>query len=60
MCGRSGSEISPEQLSLMLDVPEEQTQGFDPRYNIAPTQLAPVARLDPSGVRVFTIVHSVR
>lgn len=51
MCGRYGSEISPEQLSLLLEVPEEQTRGVSPRYNIAPTQSAPVARLHGSGAR---------
>lgn len=51
MCGRYGSEISPEQLSLMLDVPLAQTRGISARYNIAPTQLAAVARLDPRGER---------
>lgn len=57
MCGRYGSEISPEQLSLMLDVPLAQTQTVGPRYNIAPTQLAPVVRLDSDGTRELTMLR---
>lgn len=57
MCGRYGSEISAEQLSLMFDVPLAQTQVVAPRYNIAPTQLAPVVRLNPSGRRELSMLR---
>ena len=57
MCGRYGSEITPEQLSLLLDVPEEQSAQVIARYNIAPTQLAPVARLSASGSRELRMLR---
>ena len=57
MCGRYGTEISPEQLSLLLDVPLEQSQGALARYNIAPTQLAHVARLGASGARELSALR---
>jgi len=57
MCGRYGSEISPEQLSLLLDVPEEQSAQVIARYNIAPTQEAPVARFAASGSRELCMLR---
>ena len=57
MCGRYGSEITPEQLSLLLDVPEEQSAQVIARYNLAPTQLAPGARLSASGSRELRMLR---
>jgi putative SOS response-associated peptidase YedK len=51
MCGRYGTEITGEQLSLLLEISPEQCEGFEARYNIAPTQRAPVARLRGDGSR---------
>lgn len=57
MCGRYGSEMSPDQLSLLFDVPVAQTRGVGPRYNIAPTQLAPIVRLDTNATREVSMLR---
>jgi putative SOS response-associated peptidase YedK len=51
MCGRYGTEITGEQLSLLLEISPELCEGLEARYNIAPTQRAPVARMRGQGAR---------
>ncbi len=47
MCGRYAITTDPEVLAALLGLAE--APAYDVRYNLAPTQLAPVARLDPNG-----------
>jgi len=47
MCGRYAITTDPEVLASLLGLAE--VRGFDVRYNLAPTQLAPVARLGEDG-----------
>lgn len=47
MCGRYAITTDPEVLASLLGLVE--VPAFDVRYNLAPTQLAPVARLDDDG-----------
>lgn len=53
MCGRYALTASSEQLMLLFDLLQV---SFDhvPRYNIAPTQLAPVVHLGDDGLRTLT------
>lgn len=48
MCGRYAITTDPDVLAALLGLGETPT--FDVRYNLAPTQLAPVARADDDGV----------
>lgn len=47
MCGRYAITTDPEVLASLLGLVEIPT--FDVRYNLAPTQLAPIARLGEDG-----------
>ena len=42
MCGRYTLTITPEMLRTLVNF--ETTPNLQPRYNIAPTQMAPVVR----------------
>ena len=48
MCGRYTLNLRSESFADAYGV--QTPLGFAPRFNIAPTQLAPVVRPDPSGV----------
>lgn len=50
MCGRYALTVSAEQLALLFDLARGMVDWI-PRYNIAPTQPAPVVRLDRDGRR---------
>jgi len=52
MCGRYAITTDPEVLAALLGLAE--VPAFDVRYNLAPTQLAPVARRNPSGEVTLT------
>jgi putative SOS response-associated peptidase YedK len=54
MCGRYLITSSPEAIRALFRYREEP--DFPPRYNIAPTQPVPIARLD-NGVRAFALVR---
>jgi len=47
MCGRYAITTDPEVLAALLGLAE--VQRFDVRYNLAPTQTAPIARLREDG-----------
>jgi putative SOS response-associated peptidase YedK len=49
MCGRYSQTTSIEELNRLFGVTERL--NLPPRYNIAPTQDAPVVRLDKDGAR---------
>ncbi|TCV82724.1 SOS response-associated peptidase [Sulfurirhabdus autotrophica] len=55
MCGRYTLYGSPAKLKEHFATTGEL--DFKPRYNIAPTQAAPVVRLDETGNRVFTLAR---
>ena len=55
MCGRYELNQSPAKLKKHFDTTGEL--DFEPRYNIAPSQTAPVVRLDDTGNRVFTLAR---
>ena len=46
MCGRFTLTVSPDTLSNLFKA--EWSSPFKPRYNIAPTQHAPVVRISPT------------
>ena len=48
MCGRYTLNLRLESFAGVYGV--QAPLGFAPRFNIAPTQLAPIVRPDPSGV----------
>lgn len=47
MCGRYTLTITPEMLRTLVNF--ETTPNLQPRYNIAPTQMAPVVRASDAG-----------
>jgi putative SOS response-associated peptidase YedK len=47
MCGRYRLSRRKELIEKRFDVPLDDTEGWAPRYNIAPTQFAPVIRQHP-------------
>lgn len=53
MCGRYALTASSEQLMLLFDL-LQVTVDLVPRYNLAPTQLAPVVHLGDDGLRTLT------
>ena len=55
MCGRYGLELTGQQLALLLHVDPALLTALEPRYNIAPTQQAPVLRLGPDGARALDL-----
>jgi putative SOS response-associated peptidase YedK len=46
MCGRYSLSTSPESIAEIFGV--RHVTEFEPRYNIAPTQLVPIVRRDPN------------
>ena len=55
MCGRYALNRSPAELKEHFDLANQLE--LTPRYNIAPSQTAPVVRLDEAGNRVFTLAR---
>jgi len=55
MCGRFALNSSPAKLKEHFDT--TGVLDFKPRFNIAPTQTVPVARLDETGNRVFVLAR---
>ncbi|AVP97985.1 hypothetical protein C7S18_12575 [Ahniella affigens] len=49
MCGRYFLNTLPEQLAAYFDIKGHKYPIYQASYNIAPTQLAPVVRLDANG-----------
>lgn len=49
MCGRYAITTDPEVLATLLGLAARPE--YDPRYNLAPTQLAPIVREDEQGAR---------
>ncbi|MGM0575522.1 MAG: SOS response-associated peptidase [Myxococcota bacterium] len=47
MCGRFGMALSGEDLADLLEIPLEDVADATPRWNVAPTQRVPVARVLP-------------
>jgi len=45
MCGRYSLSTSPETIAEIFGV--QHITQFEPRYNIAPTQIVPIVRLEP-------------
>ena len=54
MCGRYALSVTPEQMLLLFDL-AAVTIDLVPRYNIAPTQLAPIVRLGTDGRRELVL-----
>ncbi|MSQ51393.1 MAG: SOS response-associated peptidase [Betaproteobacteria bacterium] len=55
MCGRYALHSSPEVIALQFGL--QSTPSWPPRYNIAPTQLAPIVRISPKGKREMAIAR---
>lgn len=56
MCGRYSLAITPIRLTETFELPPDTC--FPPaRYNIAPTQTAPVVRLDENGARTLGVLR---
>ncbi len=55
MCGRYAEFASADDLQQVFDL--ETAPTLPPRYNIAPTQPAPVVLLDPRGRRTLTLLQ---
>jgi putative SOS response-associated peptidase YedK len=55
MCGRYALHSSPEVIALQFGLPS--TPSWPPRYNIAPTSLAPVVRIAAKGGREMAIAR---
>lgn len=56
MCGRYSLEAGSREIAEAFELAE--TIAFGPRYNIAPTQAAPVVRLDPeSHASTLALMH---
>ncbi len=51
MCGRYSLGVTPEELAAAFDL-DEIPSFHEPRYNIAPTQDAPILIRGPEGLRV--------
>ncbi len=55
MCGRYGLNVTPQIVSDFFDI--ETTPNLPPRYNIAPTQDAPVVRRARDGRRTLSMMR---
>ncbi len=55
MCGRFVIELSPDLVAKVFGLPE--VPNLSPRYNVAPTQPAPVIRETPGGQRGLVMVR---
>ena len=56
MCGRYGLALSGEEIADILQLELGLGVSVEPRYNIAPCQLAPVVRLDQQGRRRLHLI----
>jgi len=56
MCGRYSLSLPPETLQSLFDF-HHPCPDIKPRFNIAPTQLAPVVRLDGDGHRQLAMLR---
>jgi len=57
MCGRFGISATAEQLALLLEIDPATVPAMAPRYNIAPTTLAPIVRHDGAARRSVDLVR---
>lgn len=58
MCGRYTLRISAKEMATVFDVLRALDDwNYPPRYNIAPTQLAPVVRLNTEGQRELALLR---
>jgi len=55
MCGRYTLSSPSDEVALLFDLPE--LPDFPPRYNLAPTQPAPVVRVTPEGARQLDLLR---
>ena len=55
MCGRYALHSTPEVIALQFGL--HSTPSWPPRYNIAPTQLAPIVRIAAGGGREMAIAR---
>lgn len=55
MCGRYALYASPEEIARQFAL--QSVPSWPPRYNIAPTQLAPIVRIAAGGTREMAIVR---
>ena len=55
MCGRYTLTITPEMLRTLINF--SVTPNLEPRFNIAPTQMAPVVRADGEGGRKIDMLR---
>lgn len=55
MCGRYALHSTPEVIALQFGL--QSTPSWPPRYNIAPTQLAPIVRIAAGGRREMAIAR---
>jgi putative SOS response-associated peptidase YedK len=51
MCGRYTLRLTPVQLAEIFDALRSPELSFPLRFNVAPTQVMPIVRLDSEGVR---------
>jgi len=56
MCGRYSLSLPPEALQALFDF-QHPCPEISPRFNIAPTQLAPVVRLEGDGQRQLAMLR---
>ncbi len=59
MCGRYHQHKPREALELMFEIGQvlDELAEFTPRYNIAPTQRAPIVRALPDGTRTLSLMR---
>lgn len=57
MCGRYFLQTLPEQLAAYFDIKGHKYPIYAPSYNIAPTQFAPVVRLNDQGERTLDLLR---
>ncbi|MBK8696390.1 MAG: SOS response-associated peptidase [Deltaproteobacteria bacterium] len=55
MCGRYAQSVSTEGIEEIFDIRLPTHVPWEPSYNVAPTQKAPVVALDPKGVRALRL-----
>lgn len=59
MCGRYHQHKPREALDLMFEIGQvlDDLAEFRPRFNVAPTQRAPIVRALPDGTRTLSLLH---
>jgi putative SOS response-associated peptidase YedK len=55
MCGRYSVSLPPEQMARLFGFAERP--NLEPRWNVAPTQDAPIVRADADGKRHLVLVR---